>query len=68
MVLQQSRWPRGRLAAEGPLLQNRASTTAPGRGPSTSRSSSLGEWMHGGALGLPNGACGASIWRGDELA
>jgi hypothetical protein len=41
---------------------------APGRGPSTSRSSSPGERARGGALGLPNGARGASIRRDGEQA
>jgi hypothetical protein len=54
--------------AEGSLHQNRASAAAPGGGPSTSRSSKLGEQMHGGALGLFNGVCGASIRHGNELA
>jgi hypothetical protein len=59
---------RGRLVAEGPLLQNQALVAAPGGGTSTSRSNSLGEQTHGGALGLPNGARGASIWRDGEQA
>jgi hypothetical protein len=41
---------------------------ASGGGPSMSRSSSLGERTHGGALGLPNGARSASIQRYGEQA
>jgi hypothetical protein len=62
------RRPRGRLAAEGSLLQNRASAVAPDGGSSTSRSSKPGERMLGGAQGLLYGVCGASIRRGGELA
>jgi hypothetical protein len=54
--------------AEGSLPQNQASVAAPGGGPSTSRSSKPGEGMHGGAQGLLNGGCGASIQHGGELA
>jgi hypothetical protein len=68
MGLQQSGRPRGRFVAEGPLLQNWASVVAPSGGPSMLRSSSPGERTRGGALGLNNGACGASIRRDDEQA
>jgi hypothetical protein len=66
--LQRSGWPQGRLVAEGPLLQNWASVAALGGGPLMSRSSSLGEQTHDGALGLPNGAHGASIRCDGEQA
>jgi hypothetical protein len=68
MGLQRSGRPQGRPIAEGPLLQDRASVVAPVGGPSTSRSSSPGERMCSGALGLPNGACGASIRCDGEQA
>jgi hypothetical protein len=51
MGLQRSGRPRGKLAAEGPLLQNRVSVAAPSGGPSTSRSSSPSEQTCGVALG-----------------